>query len=107
MAHGFQILTDDTLIGYQFSRGQSVEHARCARLDDPAFGIRWPLPVSSTSDADWRGAADGSPDDHRRHLAADVLPWSAGMLEQLQRADAPCTTTTCSSAGAASPTGCR
>lgn len=61
VAHGFQTLTDDALVGYQLSRGQSVEHARRARFDDPAFGIRWPLPVSSISDADREAPLMGAP----------------------------------------------
>jgi dTDP-4-dehydrorhamnose 3,5-epimerase len=54
-AHGFQTLTDDVEVFYQMSDVYRPEHDRGVRYDDPAFGIAWPLPVSSISarDAHW------------------------------------------------------
>jgi dTDP-4-dehydrorhamnose 3,5-epimerase len=51
-AHGYQTLADDTEILYLTSAFHAPESARGYRYDDPAFGIVWPLPVSSISDAD-------------------------------------------------------
>ncbi len=51
-AHGFQTLEDDTEVFYQMFERFSAEHARGARWDDPAFGIRWPLPDPILSDKD-------------------------------------------------------
>ena len=54
-AHGYQSLTDETEVTYQISEFYAPEHQRGVRHDDPAFGIRWPLPVSdlSAKDAAW------------------------------------------------------
>lgn len=43
-AHGFQTLEDDTEVLYQMSEFYAPDAARGIRFDDPAFGIRWPLP---------------------------------------------------------------
>jgi len=43
-AHGFQTLTDDTEVFYQMSTRHEAAAARGLRWDDPALGIRWPLP---------------------------------------------------------------
>lgn len=43
-AHGFQTLTEDSLVYYQISEFYAPESARGVRWDDPAFGIKWPLP---------------------------------------------------------------
>jgi len=51
-AHGYQTLEDGTEICYQTSRSYVPESARGNRYDDPAFGVEWPLPVSSISDSD-------------------------------------------------------
>lgn len=51
-AHGYQTLTDNTEMYYQTSEEYTPEFARGVRYDDPAFGIAWPLPVTSISDAD-------------------------------------------------------
>ena len=51
-AHGFQTLEDGSEVTYQMSREHSPEHARGARYDDPAFEIRWPLPVTVISERD-------------------------------------------------------
>jgi dTDP-4-dehydrorhamnose 3,5-epimerase len=51
-AHGYQTLRDNTEIQYQTSEFYSAGHARGVRFDDPAFGIEWPLLITSISDAD-------------------------------------------------------
>jgi dTDP-4-dehydrorhamnose 3,5-epimerase len=51
-AHGFQTLEDDCLLSYQISAFYRPESAAGVRWNDPAFGIDWPLPVSSMSDRD-------------------------------------------------------
>ena len=51
-AHGCQSTENDAEIHYMASAFYSPDRARGLRYDDPAFGIRWPLPVSSISDQD-------------------------------------------------------
>ena len=51
-AHGFQTLVDDTEAIYDVSAPYSPEHEAGAHHADPAFGIEWPLPVTSISDKD-------------------------------------------------------
>lgn len=51
-AHGYQTLEDDTDVSYQMSECYHPESARGLRWDDPALGIRWPLPVSVISERD-------------------------------------------------------
>jgi dTDP-4-dehydrorhamnose 3,5-epimerase len=51
-AHGFQTLADDTEITYQMSEYYTPDLARGLRWDEPAIGIRWPLPVSTMSERD-------------------------------------------------------
>lgn len=41
-AHGYQTLTDDTLVYYQMSEFYVPEAQRGVRWDDPAFAIAWP-----------------------------------------------------------------
>ena len=51
-AHGFLSLDDDTEVSYLMSAFHAPEHARGVRWDDPAFGIRWPMPVRVISERD-------------------------------------------------------
>lgn len=51
-AHGFQTLTDKTMLHYQMSVPHVPEAARGARFDDPALGIHWPLPRPQLSPRD-------------------------------------------------------
>jgi dTDP-4-dehydrorhamnose 3,5-epimerase len=51
-AHGFQTLDDDSEIIYQVSEFFTPGAEGGLRHDDPAFGIRWPLPVTVISDKD-------------------------------------------------------
>jgi dTDP-4-dehydrorhamnose 3,5-epimerase len=41
-AHGFQALSDDTVVLYQMSESYHPESARGIRWDDPLFLIEWP-----------------------------------------------------------------
>lgn len=54
-AHGFQTLTDDAEVFYQMGEFYRPDYQCGARYDDPAFGIKWPLPISviSARDATW------------------------------------------------------
>jgi dTDP-4-dehydrorhamnose 3,5-epimerase len=52
VAHGFQTLEPDTEVSYQMSCAYSPEAATGVRWDDPAFGIEWPLEVTSISARD-------------------------------------------------------
>lgn len=50
--HGYQTLADNTEVLYLVSKN-FAPHAACgAKYDDPAFGIRWPLPVTEISEKD-------------------------------------------------------
>jgi len=51
-AHGYQTLADDTEMEYLTTAFYSPEDASGVRYDDPAFGVVWPLAISSISDAD-------------------------------------------------------
>jgi dTDP-4-dehydrorhamnose 3,5-epimerase len=51
-AHGYQTLTDGAEITYQMSEFYTPGVDRGLRYDDPAFGIRWPLPVTEISGKD-------------------------------------------------------
>ena len=53
-AHGFQTLEDDTEVLYAMSAEYVPDAARGVRWDDPAFQVKWPLPVSVISDRDRR-----------------------------------------------------
>lgn len=53
-AHGFQTLTEDARINYLISEIYAPEAASGVRHDDPAFSIKWPLPVTSISEKDLR-----------------------------------------------------
>jgi len=51
-AHGFQTIEDETEVFYQMSEFYTPGKADGLRYDDPALGIRWPLPVSDISERD-------------------------------------------------------
>ncbi len=51
-AHGFQSIDENSEAMYLTSAFYTPEACRGARFDDPAFGIRWPLPVSVISEQD-------------------------------------------------------
>lgn len=52
-AHGFQTLTDDTVVHYQMSEYYEPDAGRGIRWDDPALAIAWPIanPILSERDA--------------------------------------------------------
>jgi dTDP-4-dehydrorhamnose 3,5-epimerase len=51
-AHGFQTLVDDTEVEYSMGASYSKAAGRGVRFDDPALGVRWPIPVTVVSDQD-------------------------------------------------------
>jgi len=51
-AHGFLTLKPETEAFYMVGEFYAPEHERGLRFDDPALGIRWPLPVDVISDKD-------------------------------------------------------
>ena len=51
-AHGFQTLEDDSEVFYQMTAPYQPGAGDGVRYNDPAFGIRWPLPVSEISGRD-------------------------------------------------------
>jgi dTDP-4-dehydrorhamnose 3,5-epimerase len=59
-AHGYQTLEDDTKLLYSVSEFYSPGSEDGFRFDDPAIGIKWPLPVASITDKDasWPLVAD-------------------------------------------------
>jgi len=52
VAHGFQTLMDNSVVFYQISEFYHPESASGVRWNDPAFGIRWPLPAPILSERD-------------------------------------------------------
>lgn len=52
VAHGFQTLVDDCDVLYMMTQGYLPDLAAGVRHDDPAFNIRWPLPVGVISNRD-------------------------------------------------------
>lgn len=52
IAHGFQCLEDNCEVFYQMSEFYDPALARGLRWDDPAVGIRWPIPNPVLSDRD-------------------------------------------------------
>jgi dTDP-4-dehydrorhamnose 3,5-epimerase len=63
-AHGFQTLTDDAEVTYHISAAYEPAAARGLRYDDPALGVRWPLPVRVVSERDrtWPMLGPPAPD---------------------------------------------
>jgi dTDP-4-dehydrorhamnose 3,5-epimerase len=51
-AHGYQALADNTEAAYQVTEFYTPEAERGVRYDDPAFAIKWPLPVTEISEKD-------------------------------------------------------
>ncbi|HSG47747.1 MAG TPA: dTDP-4-dehydrorhamnose 3,5-epimerase [Longimicrobiales bacterium] len=61
-AHGYQTLEPGSELLYTTSVPYAPASARGVRWDDPAFGIQWPLPVTSISEADatWPDFSQGA-----------------------------------------------
>ena len=80
IAHGFQTLTDGVEVLYQMSDFYAPQLATGVRWDDPAFGIRWPLPAMAMSPADVsrtafdRRAFEAELERRRGAAAAGVKP---------------------------------
>jgi dTDP-4-dehydrorhamnose 3,5-epimerase len=53
-AHGFLTLTDDTVVHYQMSEFYRPEYAHGFRVNDPAFNIELPFPISIISERDMK-----------------------------------------------------
>ena len=51
-AQGFQSLADDTEVLYHMGTFYSPAHARGVRWNDPAFSVRWSLPISCIAKRD-------------------------------------------------------
>ncbi|MGH8595285.1 MAG: dTDP-4-dehydrorhamnose 3,5-epimerase family protein, partial [Gammaproteobacteria bacterium] len=51
-AHGYQTQADNTEVYYMTSQLYAAQSAAGVRHDDPAFAIKWPLPVACISAAD-------------------------------------------------------
>ncbi len=51
-AHGYITLTDGAEVVYQVDAFYAPDCERGLRYDDPALGIRWPIPVSVISEKD-------------------------------------------------------
>jgi dTDP-4-dehydrorhamnose 3,5-epimerase len=51
-AHGFQTLTDETLVDYKISVPFASDSSRGVRWNDPAFGIEWPVMARVMSERD-------------------------------------------------------
>lgn len=75
-AHGFQSLEDDTEVMYLTSAFYAPEACRGARFDDPAFGVRWPMPVTAISDQDrsWPLLQGQGPSAEEVMFAKERLP---------------------------------
>jgi dTDP-4-dehydrorhamnose 3,5-epimerase len=52
VAHGFQTLEDGCEVHYQMSEFYAPDAQRGFRWDDPAVGIKWPLPDPILNDRD-------------------------------------------------------
>jgi dTDP-4-dehydrorhamnose 3,5-epimerase len=65
-AHGFQNLSDELTVEYVMDARHDPAQSDGFRHDDPAVGIRWPLPVTVISERDrawpplpmWAGLAE-------------------------------------------------
>ena len=51
-AHGFQTLTDDAEVSYLMGTAFIADLARGLRWDDPAVGVKWPLPAVALTPRD-------------------------------------------------------
>jgi dTDP-4-dehydrorhamnose 3,5-epimerase len=51
-SHGFQTLQDDTRVNYLISEFHLPGAADGMRYNEPAFDVKWPLPVTTIADKD-------------------------------------------------------
>jgi len=56
-AHGFAVLSDEAIFTYKVDNVYAPQTEACIRWNDPALGIKWPLPEADvmTSEKDMRG----------------------------------------------------
>ena len=56
-AHGFAVLSDEAIFTYKVDNVYAPQTEACIRWNDPALGIKWPLPVADvmTSEKYMRG----------------------------------------------------
>jgi dTDP-4-dehydrorhamnose 3,5-epimerase len=80
-AHGFQTLQADCDVVYLMSDFHRPGVADGVRFDDPAFGIAWPLPVSSIALRD-RRYPDFDRGAHARKFAAAAALSAAAALRR-------------------------
>lgn len=52
VAHGFQVLEDNSTLFYMITEYYNPKAGRGVRWNDPAFNIKWPLEVTEISDKD-------------------------------------------------------
>jgi dTDP-4-dehydrorhamnose 3,5-epimerase len=52
LAHGFQVLEENTELLYLHTEIYSPEHEGGVRYDDPVINISWPLEVADISEKD-------------------------------------------------------
>lgn len=55
-AHGYLTLTDGAEVVYQVGDFYQPGYERGVRYDDPAFGIKWPVPIEVISEKDTKWA---------------------------------------------------
>ena len=51
-AHGFQTLSENTEVNYLISEFYAPDASSGVCHDDPAFGVKWPLPVTTIAEKD-------------------------------------------------------
>lgn len=56
-AHGYQALSDDTIVFYKVDGAYTPQEEICIRWDDPEIGIDWPVSNPVVSDKDQRGVS--------------------------------------------------
>lgn len=63
VAHGYATLVDDVEVTYLMGAPYAPGSERGVRYDDPAFGIKWPVPIATVSakDRTWPLFEEGVP----------------------------------------------
>lgn len=74
VAHGFQTLTENCEVVYLMTDVYRPELAAGVRHDDPAFGLRWPLPVTVIAERD----RDYPDFDAAAHQRSPQATWPRG-----------------------------
>ncbi len=65
-AHGFQALSNNSVLHYRMGTNFAANAAQGFRYDDPTIGIKWPLPACAVSERDlnWPAVKLGELLDH-------------------------------------------